>query len=139
MKVLLADDDNAMRLYFTKFLEKKGFTVTACSNGKDAWDEFQKEPFNLILLDWNMPEMTGAELCERIKQTQIDSYAYVILITSRSDSEDIIEGLESGADDYITKPVVAAELNARISSALRVLDFEDKLKNKEKEVRLNCY
>jgi putative two-component system response regulator len=139
MKVLLADDDNAMRLYFTRFLEKKGFTVTACSNGKDAWDEFQKEPFNLILLDWNMPEMTGAELCERIKQTQIDSYAYVILITSRSDSEDIIEGLESGADDYITKPVVAAELNARISSALRVLDFEEKLKNKEKEVRLNCY
>ena len=139
MKVLLADDDNAMRLYFTRFLEKKGFTVTACSNGKDAWDEFQKEPFNLILLDWNMPGMTGAELCERIKQTQIDSYAYVILITSRSDSEDIIEGLESGADDYITKPVVAAELNARISSALRVLDFEEKLKNKEKEVRLNCY
>ncbi len=63
MKVLLADDDNAMRLYFTRFLEKKGFTVTACSNGKDAWDEFQKDPFNLILLDWNMPEMTGAELC----------------------------------------------------------------------------
>lgn len=139
MKVLLADDDNAMRLYFTRFLEKKGFTVTACSNGKDAWDEFQKDPFNLILLDWNMPGMTGAELCERIKQTQKDSYAYVILITSRSDSEDIIEGLESGADDYITKPVVAAELNARISSALRVLDFEEKLKNKEKEVRLNCY
>ena len=139
MKVLLADDDNAMRLYFTRFLEKKGFTVTACSNGKDAWDEFQKDPFNLILLDWNMPGMTGAELCERIKQTQKDSYAYVILITSRSDSEDIIEGLESGADDYITKPVVAAELNARITSALRVLDFEEKLKNKEKEVRLNCY
>ena len=104
MKVLLADDDNAMRLYFTKFLEKKGFTVTACSNGMDAWEEFKKEPYNLILLDWNMPIMTGAELCERIKQAQKNSYSYVILITSRSDSEDIIEGLESGADDYITKP-----------------------------------
>lgn len=139
MNVLLADDDNAMRLYFTKFLEKRGFTVTPCSNGKDAWEEFQKSPFNLVLLDWNMPQMTGAELCERIKQNQKDSYTYVILITSRSDAEDIIQGLESGADDYITKPVVAAELNARITSALRVLDFEEKLKNKEKEVRLNCY
>lgn len=139
MKVLLADDDNAMRLYFTKFLEKKGFTVTACSNGMDAWEEFKKEPYNLILLDWNMPIMTGAELCERIKQAQKNSYSYVILITSRSDSEDIIEGLESGADDYITKPVVAAELNARLTSALRVLEFEQKLQDKEREVRLNCY
>ena len=137
MNVLLADDDNAMRLYFTKFLEKRGFTVTPCSNGKDAWEEFQKSPFNLVLLDWNMPQMTGAELCERIKQNQKDSYTYVILITSRSDAEDIIQGLESGADDYITKPVVAAELNARITSALRVLDFEEKLKNKEKEEKVN--
>ena len=86
-----------------------------------------------------MPQMNGAELCERIKQTQKDSYTYVILVTSRSDSDDIIEGLESGADDYITKPVVAAELNARLNSALRVLSFENKLREKEKEVRLSCY
>jgi len=139
MNVLLADDDNAMRLYFTKFLEKKGYSVTACSNGADAWNEYQKSPFSLVLLDWNMPQMNGAELCERIKQTQKDSYTYVILVTSRSDSDDIIEGLESGADDYITKPVVAAELNARLNSALRVLSFENKLREKEKEVRLSCY
>lgn len=139
MDVLLADDDNAMRLYFTRFLEKKGFTVTACSNGKDAWEAYQRKPVPLILLDWNMPEMNGAELCERIKQSNNDFYSYVILITSRSDSDDIIEGLESGADDYITKPVVAAELNARLSSAIRVIDFEEKLKQKEVETRLNCY
>lgn len=139
MDVLLADDDNAMRLYFTRFLEKKGFNVRACSNGKDAWEDFKKKPVSLILLDWNMPEMTGAEVCERIKLSRPGFYTYVILITSRSDSEDIILGLDSGADDYITKPVVAAELNARINSALRVIDFEEKLKNKEKEVRLSCY
>ena len=139
MDVLLADDDNAMRLYFTKFLEKKGYNVIACSNGKDAWAEFEKKPVQLVLLDWNMPGMNGAELCERIKQSRNDFYTYVILITSRADSDDIVVGLESGADDYITKPVVAAELNARLNSALRVIDFEEKLKEKEIEVRLNCY
>ena len=139
MNVLLADDDNAMRLYFTKYLTKKGFSVTPCSNGIEAWDAFQKDHYPLVLLDWNMPLMNGAELCERIKQAQKDVYTYVILITSRSDSDDIIEGLESGADDYITKPVVAAELSARLNSALRVIEFEKKLQEKEREVRLNCY
>lgn len=139
MDVLLADDDNAMRLYFTKFLEKKGYNVIACSNGNDAWTEFEKKPVPLVLLDWNMPGMNGAELCERIKQSRNDFYTYVILITSRADSDDIVVGLESGADDYITKPVVAAELNARLKSALRVINFEKKLKEKEIEVRLNCY
>ena len=139
MDVLLADDDNAMRLYFTKFLEKKGYNVIACSNGNDAWTEFEKKPVPLVLLDWNMPGMNGAELCERIKQSRNDFYTYVILITSRADSDDIVVGLESGADDYITKPVVAAESHASLNSALRGINFEKKLKEKEIEVRLNCY
>lgn len=139
MKILLADDDNAMRLYFTKFLEKKGFEVTACANGEEAWNELQKTDYPLVLLDWNMPFISGAVLCERIKQERKNSYTYVILITSRSDVSDVVEGLRSGADDYIKKPVIAAELEARIRSALRVIEFEEKLAEKESQVRLTCY
>ncbi len=143
MKVLFADDDNTMRLYFTKFFEKKGYETHSFSNGAEAWDALQKNYYPLVVLDWNMPEMTGVEVCERIKARQEDrqngKFVYVILITSNSSSDEIVEGLNHGADDYITKPVVAAELEARISSALRVIEYERQLQEKEKAVRFSCY
>ncbi len=139
MKVLLADDDNTMRLYFTRYLEKRNFEVKACASGEEAWDELQKNYYPLVMLDWNMPGMTGAEVCERLKQTKPVDYQYIILITSRSDETDIVEGLNKGADDYITKPVIAAELEARLNAAERVIDYELQLKAKEREVRLACY
>ncbi len=139
MKVLLADDDNTMRLYFTRYLEKRNFEVKACASGEEAWDELQKNYYPLVMLDWNMPGMTGAEVCERLKQTKPVDYQYIILITSRSDETDIVEGLNKGADDYITKPVIAAELEARLNAAERVMNCERRLKAKEREVRLACY
>lgn len=139
MKVLLADDDNTMRLYFTRYLEKRNFEVTAFSSGKDAWEELQKNYYPLVMLDWNMPDMTGDEVCERLKQMEAPDFQYVILITSRSDDTDVVEGLNKGADDYITKPVIAAELEARLNAAERVIEYELQLRQKKKEVRLACY
>ncbi len=139
MKVLFADDDNTMRLYFTKFFQKKGFETDSFADGAEAWEALQKNYYPLVVLDWNMPNMTGLEVCERIKAEQNDQFVYVILITSNSSSEEIIEGLNHGADDYITKPVVAAELEARVSSAIRVIEYERQLQKKEKAVRLSCY
>lgn len=139
MKILLAEDDNTMRLYFQKFLEKKGFSITPCPDGLAAWQEFQKQDFDLALLDWQMPNMTGIELCERIKQSSEDKFTYVIILTTKNNSEDIIEGLDHGADDYISKPVVAAELEARINSAIRIINYEKEYSEQEEKVRLDCY
>ena len=139
MKVLLADDDKMMRLYFARYLEKRDFQVTACASGEEAWNELQKNYYPLVMLDWNMPGMTGTEVCERLKQKGSVDFQYVILITSRSDENDVVDGLNKGADDYITKPVIAAELEARLNAAERVIDYELKLRAKEKEVRLACY
>lgn len=139
MRVLLADDDNTMRLYFTRYLEKRNLEVTALPSGEEAWKELQNNYYPLVMLDWNMPGMTGAEVCERLKQMRTSNFYYVILITSRSDETDIIEGLNKGADDYITKPVIAAELEARLNAAERVIKYELELIEKEREVRLTCY
>ncbi|MCR4715441.1 MAG: response regulator, partial [Treponemataceae bacterium] len=139
MKVLLADDDNTMRLYFSRYLAKRNYEVKACASGEEAWSELQKNYYPLVMLDWNMPGMTGAEVCERLKGQKSADYQYIILITSRSDENDIVEGLNKGADDYITKPVIAAELEARLNAAERVIDYELQLKAKEREVRLACY
>lgn len=139
MKILFADDDNAIRLYLTKFLEKDGHTVIACENGSQAWESYLEDEFPLAIFDWNMPGITGPELCERIKGTGEKNFTYIILLTSRVDNEDIVEGLERGADDYLTKPVVGAELSARLKSAKRIIDYEQTARAKEKKVRLSCY
>lgn len=139
MKILLADDDNSIRLYLTKFLEKDGHTVTACENGSQAWEAYLEDEYPLAIFDWNMPGITGPELCERIKCTGDKSFTFIILLTSRADNEDIVTGLDSGADDYLTKPVVGAELNARLKSAKRIIDYEQAARAKEKKVRLACY
>lgn len=139
MNILLADDDNSMRLYFTRYLEKKDMNVVPCSSGEEAWERIQKEYFPLVLLDWNMSGMSGPEVCQRIKQNQENKYVYIILVTSRSSEEDIIAGLNSGADDYLTKPVIAAELEARLNAAFRVIEYENALREKELSVRFSCY
>lgn len=139
MKILLADDDNGIRLYLTKFLEKEGYTVTACENGSQAWEQFLEDEFPLVILDWNMPGITGLELCERIKATGDRQFTYCIILTSHDDNEDIVEGLNRGADDFLTKPVVAAELGARLKSAMRIIRYEETARAKEKKVRLSCF
>lgn len=139
MKILLADDDNAIRLYLSKFLEKNGHTVIACENGSQAWEAFLEDEYPLAILDWGMPDISGLELCERIKSTGDRNFTYIILLTSHDHSEDIVEGLDRGADDYLTKPVASAELSARLKSAMRIIQYEEKARAKEKKVRLSCY
>lgn len=139
MKILLADDDNGIRLYLTKFLEKGGHSVTACETGSRAWEEYLEDDYSLAIFDWNMPGITGPELCERIKTMGDKHFTFVILLTSRSQNEDIIEGLNRGADDYLTKPVVGAELSARLKSAMRIIEYEEAARAKEKKIRFSCY
>ena len=116
-----------------------GYDVTVCSNGNDAWQRIKKENYHMMIFDWVMPGITGTELCKKIRTLRGDSYRYIILLTGNDGANDIIEGLKSGADDYLVKPVSIAQLKARINVGRRLIAYETELKNTEKDIRLSCY
>lgn len=114
MKILVAEDDLTSRIMLKRLLLKWGYQVVAAADGKEAWSEYQWEPPDIVILDWMMPEMDGLEVCRRIRESENAEYVYVILLTSRDQKEDVVRGLEAGANDYITKPFDHAELRSRI-------------------------
>ena len=128
MKVLIADDDPVSRRLLQASVEKWGYDATAVVNGTSAWEAMQElQPPQLLILDWLMPEIDGLELCRRARKMKPLQSAYIILLTSRATKSDIVEGLESGADDYITKPFDPGELRARVQVGKRVIDLQGAL------------
>ena len=128
MKVLIADDDAIWRQLVTASLERNGFeTVQACDGEEaDAMLGAESAP-QLVLLDWMMPKMEGIEICQRLRARQGNSYSYVIMVTARTELEDVIAGLEAGADDYLTKPFNVSELVARTRVGARVVALHNEL------------
>src|SRR5262245_45751926 len=104
MKILIADDDSVSRHFLQYYLEKWGYGVTAASDGAEAWRVFEAGNFPMVITDWMMPELDGAELLRRIRASQRRGYVYAILLSARSQKEDLVEGMEAGADDFLTKP-----------------------------------
>jgi phosphoserine phosphatase RsbU/P len=128
MKTLIADDDPISRRLLESSLEKWGYTVSIAPEGQAAWSALQAPNApQLLVLDWLMPGLDGIEICKRARATQHLRSAYIILLTSRNDTADIIQGLESGADDYITKPFDAGELRARVQVGRRVVELQTEL------------
>ena len=139
-RILCADDSVSIRTYLTELLQSWGYSVTACSNGKEAWETYQNDPsFSVFILDWVMPEMNGLEACKLIRNAEDSSYKYIIMLTSKDSTENIVEALNSGADDYLTKPFHPAELKARIHTAYRFFEYEKKQQLIADETRLACY
>jgi DNA-binding response OmpR family regulator len=135
MNVLIADDDFVCRRLLQATLLELGYEVIVTLNGEDAWDELQKpEAPSLAILDLMMPKLDGIEVCRRVRQTANMAQTYIILLTSRSDKEDIVRGLDAGANDYITKPFSVAELHARIKVGLQVVDLQLKLAQRVQEL-----
>jgi len=132
--ILLAEDEAVSRTVMVKHLTKAGFDVTAVENGRQALEAFEKNFYPFILTDWLMPEMDGLELCKAIRGQRDRGYVYVILLTNKGSKDDIIGGLEAGADDYLTKPVYFFELTARIKNGMRVLELERNLKKAGDEI-----
>ena len=130
MKLLIADDDPTFRLILTNLAVKWGFEPTATEDGGAAWELLQEDHSpRLILLDWEMPQLNGLELCKRIREMPSEDPPsedppYIILLTSRQDSVDVANGLESGANDYIRKPFEPVELKARLQAGRRMLDLQ---------------
>lgn len=112
-----------------------GHQVTTVADGRQAWDELNKpEPPPLAILDWQMPGPTGPELCRRIREHTDLRALYVILLTAMEKQDDIVSGLEAGADDYIIKPYKPAELRARINVGARVIELQQSLTDRVAEL-----
>jgi len=128
MKVLVAEDQAVSRHILEVSLRKWGYEVAAAADGTSAWEILQgKEAPQLAILDWLMPGMDGIEICRQLRANPQTRPVYVILLTARSGREDKIHGLESGADDYVTKPFDGDELRARVQVGTRVLELQGAL------------
>ena len=122
MRILIADDDRTTTMMLSRALERWGFDVIVTHDGASAWERIVgDEPPALAIVDWMMPELDGIELCRRIRGTPLQAPVYVILLTSRTSRQDLVAGLEAGADDYLTKPFDPDELRARVHVGQRTL------------------
>lgn len=134
--VLVVDDDAVSRKVVEKHLQKAGFHVVTAANGQNALSLFDQQFFPIVLTDWMMPGIDGPHLCRLIREKQTDGYVFIILITARDSKTDIVSGLESGADDYLTKPIHPPEMVARVNTGIRILKLERSLKKANEEIRL---
>lgn len=125
MRVLIVDDDELALEMLRNALEGAGHQVESASNGREALAMLEENPAcRLVVSDWEMPEMSGPQLCESIRAGDFPSYIYVILLTGREGTQSTVEGLTAGADDFITKPFIPAELTVRIRTGERILSLE---------------
>jgi DNA-binding response OmpR family regulator len=120
MRILIADDEMMSRKLLQKTLERVGYEVTAVENGRLAAEHLcPADGPRLALLDWVMPELDGPGVCREVRKRKEQSYVYMVLLTSKESKEDVVAGLESGADDYLTKPFELTELLARLRALVR--------------------
>ncbi|MGP8331728.1 MAG: response regulator [Methanosarcinaceae archaeon] len=128
MKVLIAEDNMVSQNIMKKILGNQGYEVITANNGRQAWELIQKNDIQIVITDWMMPEMDGPTLCRKIRAATLPNYVYLILLTAKDKREDLISGLTSGADDFVTKPVNPNEVMARMQAGERVVKLEENLK-----------
>ena len=137
MRILVAEDDSASRALVERFLLRWGHDVVVATDGDEAWAALQQDdPPELALLDWMMPGMDGIEVCRRARADEQLRSLYIIMLTARTDREDLVQGLEAGADDYVTKPFEAGGLRARLGVGARVVALQRELKGRVRELEL---
>jgi len=125
MKILIAEDDPVSRRVLEATLSKWGYEVTTTSNGSEAWEALAApQAPRLAILDWMMPEIDGVEICRRARGRPGSGPLHIILLTARGRKEDVIAGLQAGADDYITKPFDHEELRARVQVGVRIVELQ---------------
>ena len=127
MRVLIAEDERVSRHMLRRQLEQWGHDVVATSNGREAWETFQNGDYSIVVSDWMMPEMDGLELVRHIRKYDADGYVFIILLTAKSTTEDIVVGMEAGADDFLSKPFDRNELRVRLRAGERIIELERSL------------
>jgi two-component system, cell cycle response regulator len=125
-RVLVAEDDAMFRRILQSWLENWGYKVTLAEDGAKAWEILQRTvPPQLLIFDWMMPAINGVELCHRVREQNRSPYQYILLATAKDAKQDLVQGLEAGADDYLTKPFDKSELRARLRACNRILTLQD--------------
>ena len=128
MRVLVAEDNPVFQSMLKTMITKWGYQAVIARNGTEAWRILESEDAPcLAVLDWMMPGIDGVEICRRIRSANRESYIYVLLLTARTESLDLIEGMDAGADDYLTKPFNTHELRVRLHAGRRILDLQGEL------------
>ena len=128
MQILIAEDDVITRRTLEALLVKWGYAVIVVRDGVEAWKILQGDAApRLVILDWMMPGLDGIQICRQVRQRAAAPYVYILLLTAKGNQEDVINGLEAGADDYLTKPFHALELKARLRSGRRILELQQQL------------
>jgi two-component system cell cycle response regulator len=133
-RILLVDDEPTQRLIMARLLKRAGYEVEMASNGREALAKLEQGDFPLMITDWEMPEMDGIALCSALRSKE-KGYTYIILLTSRDAIEHLVAGLQSGADDYLIKPVIEPELIARLNTGRRIVTLERSLRAANEENR----
>jgi diguanylate cyclase (GGDEF)-like protein len=128
MRVLAAEDNPVFQSMLRTMLTKWGYLPVIARSGTEAWRILESEDApRLAVLDWMMPGMDGVEICRRVRDANREPYIYLLLLTARTESQDLIEGMDAGADDYLTKPFNAHELRVRLHAGRRILDLQEEL------------
>jgi diguanylate cyclase (GGDEF)-like protein len=128
MKILAAEDNPVFQSMLRSMLTKWDYDAIIAHDGAEAWEILQAQDApRLAILDWMMPGMDGVEICRRVRAARREPYIYILLLTARTESRDLVEGMEAGADDYLTKPFNAHELRVRLRAGRRILDLQEEL------------
>lgn len=136
MKVLIVEDSLLTRRLLRSSLQKWQYDVTEAEHGAQAWELFRQEHFPLVLTDWLMPEMDGLELIRRIRECELPNYVYIILLTAKSEREDLVAAMDAGADDFLAKPFDPDELRVRVREGERIIALERKLAEQNRQLQL---
>lgn len=135
MRILIAEDDPISRRVLETTLKRWGYDVVVAVNGNEAWDLLQDDVSpQLAILDWMMPGLDGIQLCRRLRETATIDPVYILLLTARGEKEDIVTGLEAGANDYVTKPFDREELQARVRVGARMVELQQSLADRVSEL-----
>ncbi len=139
MKILIADDESVSRRMLQGLLTKWGYEVVSAEDGKAAWEQLNiPDAPRIALLDWMMPGRNGVDVCREMRAHRPEPYTYILLLTAKDAKESVVEGLESGADDYLTKPFHPQELKARLRVGIRLLNLEDTLVQAREAMRFKA-
>ena len=135
MKVLIADDDTISRVAIGRLLEKWGYKIIVAEDGRKAWEALcRRDPPRMAILDWMMPEPDGVEICRQLKEKNDYPFVYTILLSVKREKTDIVNALDSGAHDFLSKPVHTGELRSRIAVGARLVKAEDAIRSKNREL-----
>ncbi len=139
MRILIADDSPLDRSVLRLSLEKWDYEVTEAEDGDKAMEILSHDHApSMAILDWMMPGLSGPDICRKIRVENRPRYTYILLVTSKDDSEDLIEGMQSGADDYVVKPVNLHELQVRLRAGRRIIELQDELIATREELRVQA-